>query len=101
MNVNLGDADAGISVAIWVLNDYFQELQRIGKLPSTVTLQSVVGGQPSDVTLLIDPPAFEMAKPANAEPYTRLLLTGSVEVRPQGDPTATPVTAPLDVKAKL
>jgi hypothetical protein len=101
MNVNLGDADAGVSVAIWVLNDYFQELQRIGRLPQRVTLQSNIGGQASDVTLLMDPPRFEMVKPASGEPYTRMQFTGSTEVRPAGDPSATPQTSPLDVTAKL
>jgi hypothetical protein len=101
MNVNLGDADAGVSVAIWVLNDYFQELQRAGRLPKNVTLPSTIDGVPSEVTLVLDPPRFEMAKPSGGDPYTRLLLTGSVEVRPAGDPNATPQTSVLDIKARL
>ncbi|MCZ7572414.1 MAG: hypothetical protein M5U01_28000 [Ardenticatenaceae bacterium] len=101
MNVDLGDADAGVAVAISVINDYLVELARIGRLPQSVTLQRSIAGIDLDITVLIDPPTFEMARPAGAEPYTRLVLTGTIEVRLAGQPDAPPAVFPLDAKVKI
>jgi hypothetical protein len=101
MNINLGDADAGVAISLSVLSDYLAELARVGRLPSTVVLEREVGGSQVEVTVLIDPPSFELAQPANEEPYTRLLLTGSIEIRPAGEPDATPLVLPLDAAVRL
>jgi hypothetical protein len=101
MNINLGDADAGVAVSVSVLSDYLAELARIGRLPNTIVLHREVGGNQVDVTMVIDPPSFELAQPADEEPYTRLLLTGSIEIRPAGQPDATPLVLPLDAPVRL
>jgi hypothetical protein len=94
MQINLGGAVAGAATAISVLDEYFQELHRIERIPPSIPLaQGVV-----ELTLLLDAPRFEMVKPANADPYTRLLLTGSVERRFGGAP---PEVFPLDVKVLM
>lgn len=93
MDINLGGAAAGAATAISVLDEYFQELHRIERIPPSIPLTQGV----AELTLLLDPPRFEMVKPANADPYTRLLLTGSVERRFGGQTDV----FPLDVKVLL
>jgi len=94
MHINLGGAVAGAATAISVLDEYFQELHRIERIPRSIPLsQGVV-----ELTLLLDAPRFELVSPANADPYTRLRLTGSVERRFGGDP---PEVFPLDLKVLL
>ena len=94
MHINLGGAVAGAATAISVLDEYFQELYRIERIPRSIPLsQGVV-----ELTLLLDAPRFEMVSPANADPYTRLLLTGTVERRFGGNP---PEVFPLDLKVLL
>lgn len=101
MNINLGDADAGVAIAISVISDYMVELQRIGNLPASVAFQRTIGGLPVDITVLLDAPVFELARPANRAPYTRLLLTGTIESRPAGLPNVPPITFPLDTAVLL
>jgi hypothetical protein len=94
MDINLGGAAAGAATAISVLDEYVRELHRIEKIPPSIPLaQGVV-----ELTVLLDAPRFEMVKPANADPYTRLLLTGTVERHFGGNP---PEVFPLDVKVFL
>ena len=94
MNINLGGAVAGAATAISVLDEYFQELYRIQRIPPSIPhTQGVV-----ELTLLLDAPRFELVAPANGDPYTRLLLTGTIERRFGGNP---PEVFPLDVKALL
>jgi hypothetical protein len=94
MHINLGGAVAGAATAISVLDEYFQELYRIERIPPSVSItQGVV-----ELTLLLDVPRFEMVTPATGDPYTRLLLTGSVERHFGGGP---PEVFPLDLKARL
>ena len=94
MHINLGGAVAGAATAISVLDEYFQELYRIERIPRSIPLsQGVV-----ELTLLLDAPRFELVSPANADPYTRLLLTGSVERHFGGNP---PEVFPLDLKVLL
>lgn len=101
MNVDLGSAVAGVSIAISVIDDYMQELYRIERIPHSIPLQRTIGGSDFDLTVLLDAPRFEMAKPAAADPYTRLLLTGTVEVRPAGQLNNPPEVHALDAKALL
>lgn len=94
MHINLGGAVAGAATAISVLDEYFQELYRIQRIPPSIPhTQGVV-----ELTLLLDAPRFEMVTPASGDPYTRLLLTGTVERRFGGNP---PEVFPLDVKVLL
>ena len=93
MNVNLNPAAAGAATAISVIDEYFQELHRIERIPHAIHQAQGV----AELTFLVDPPHFEMAKPSGADPYTRMLLTGSVEKRFGG----TTDVFPLDVKVLL
>lgn len=100
MAVDLGSATAGTVLGIAVIDEYVQELARIGVLPASVVLTKTIGGIAVDIT--VKPiPRFEMAHPSGGVPYTRLVLTGSLEIRPAGIPNAPPTTLPLDAKAKL
>ena len=101
MNIDLGSAVAGVSIAISVMDDYIQELYRIERIPHSMTLQGTIAGTDVDLTVLLDSPRFEMEKPSGADPYTRLLLTGTVEVRPAGQPNDPPEVHALDTKALL
>ena len=101
MNVDLGNAMAGVAIAIPVIDDYMKELHRIGRFPHSLVLQRTIGGIDRDLTVLPDPPGFEMVKPGGADPYTRMILTGTVEVRPAGQPNAPPEVHTLDAKALL
>ncbi|MEJ7583933.1 MAG: hypothetical protein WKF43_07550 [Acidimicrobiales bacterium] len=102
MNVDLGDADAGVAVATWVIDDYMQELYAIGGIKNSYALTRIVGGVTFNVTVLPDAPRFEMVKPpASAAPYTRLLLTGTIEIRRASTPNAPPTVLPLEAKVKL
>ncbi len=94
MQINLGGAVAGAATAISVLDEYFQELYRIQRIPPSIPhTQGVV-----ELTLLLDAPRFELVTPASGDPYTRLLLAGTVERRFGGNP---PEVFPLDVKVLL
>jgi hypothetical protein len=101
MQINLGLAVAGAATAISVLDEYFQELYRIEKIPRRIPLPQGVTGSLFELTFVLDLPRFEMVKPASAEPYTRLLLTGSVERRFAGDPSSPPEVIPLDIGVLL
>ena len=99
MQINLGPAvAAGVATAISVLDEYFQELYRIERIPPSIPLE--VPGSVFELTVFLDVPRFEMVKAAAADPYTRLLLTGSVERRLPGDLGA-PEVFPLDLKVLL
>lgn len=98
MAIDLNGATAGAVLSISVIDDYVQELARIGVLPASVIITRNIGGQDFDIS--VKPiPKFEMAHPPGAAPYTRLVLTGTIEIRPAGDPNATPTVLPLDAKA--
>lgn len=101
MNIQLGEADAGVSISISVLNDYLVELRRIGKIPQEIVLQREIANVDVDVKVILDPPVFEMAKPENAQPYTRLILTGTIEVRPSALPNTPPIVFDLDAAVKI
>lgn len=93
--------EAADAIASSVLCDYLAELRRIGRLPESITLQREVGGEQVDITVLMNRPVFELAQPADEDPYTRLLLTGTIEIRPAGQPDAPPLTLPLDTAVRL
>ena len=102
MRVDLGEADAGVAVAISVLDDYIHELARIGRLPQRVMLQRNIGGTDFDVTVIIDPPpVFTLVASGADGPFTRLALTGTIELRPAGQPNQTPTVLPLDAAVRL
>jgi hypothetical protein len=94
LQINLNPASAGAGTAISVLDEYFQELHRIKRIPWSIPLDQGV----FELTFMLDAPRFEMVKPTNAEPYTRLLLTGTFERRFGVDP---PEIHPLDCKVLL
>ena len=101
MNIDLGGAAAGAAIAISVLDDYMQELYRIGRIPSSVALTRTVGGASFDVTVLLGAPRFEMAKAVGVEPYTRLQITGTLQIRPAGQPNDPPLVAAFETAARL
>lgn len=102
MRVDLGDADAAVGIGLGVVTDFLRELQRIGRLPDRWEFdRDLGGGQIGRVTVLLDVPTFEMVTTGSDSPRTVLRLTGTVEVRPAGDPGATPVTFPLDAAVRL
>ena len=101
MNVDFGSAVGGVAIGISVLDDYMQELHRIQRIPHSIPLQRTIGGADFDLTILLDPPRFEMAKPSGTQPFTQLVLAGTVEVRPAGQPNAPPEIHPLDAAVRL
>ncbi|MBI2708599.1 MAG: hypothetical protein HYX34_02765 [Actinobacteria bacterium] len=103
MQVDLGSAIAGVGVATSVIDDYIGELARLGTLTTRLTMKRTVGSTVLDITVLLDRPRFEMAASSTAAPYTRLVLTGTIEARREGTPPdSTPIaTFALDAKAKL
>ncbi|KTD33740.1 hypothetical protein Lnau_2217 [Legionella nautarum] len=101
MNVNLGNADAGVGVAFSVITDFLRELTRIGRLPSRLEFDRDLGGQPSHVIVLFDPFEFEMITQGSDSPRSILHILGTIEIRPASDPNATPLTIPLDAAVKL
>lgn len=102
MRVDLGEADAGVAIAISVINDYVHELARIGQLPQRIMLQRTIGGTDFDVTVIIDPPpVFTLAESGGAGPFTRLALAGTIELRPAGQPNDPPTVVPLDAAVRL
>lgn len=103
MNVDLGDAIAGVGVAISVIDDYMGELARLGRIPDQVKLIRTIGTTEFELTVLIDRPRFELAGASGPDPYTRLLLTGTIEARDVAAPPGSPpqFTFPLDARAKL
>src|SRR6187402_1307414 len=102
MQINLMNAVAGAATAISVLDEYFQELYRIEKIPRSIALPQGVSTSLFELTFLLDaPPRFEMVKPASADPYTRLVLSGKVERRFGGNPSAPPEVIPLDIGVLL
>jgi hypothetical protein len=101
MNVNLGGASAGVAIAISVFDDYIGELSRLGVLPNEVTLQREFLGTLYDIVIFLDPPRLALATPANAEPYTRLALTGQIEAREAGQPESAPIELTLNAGVKL
>ncbi|MBX2872187.1 MAG: hypothetical protein KTR30_08805, partial [Saprospiraceae bacterium] len=101
MNIQLGAADAGVSISIAVLNDFLIELRRIDRIPQEIVLQREIANVDVEVKILLDPPVFEMAKPANVPPYTRLLLRGRIEVRPAALPNSPPIVFDLDTAVKI
>lgn len=102
MNVDLGDAEAGVAVAISVIDDYIGELARVGRLRREFLLKRTFGTLLLDVTVAIDVPRFELVTPPATDPYTRLAITGTIEARPEGQPQSDPLaTFDLDANVKL
>jgi hypothetical protein len=56
MNVDLGDADAAVGIALQVITDFLRELARLGRLPTRVEFDRDLGGQTFHVVVLLDPP---------------------------------------------
>lgn len=98
MQINLGNATAGAATAISVLDEYFQELHRTERITRSIGLPQGVTSGVFELTFLLEAPRFEMVKPPSADPYTRLLLSGSVERRLGGNP---PEVIPLDLGVLL
>ena len=92
MQININPASAAAATAISVIDEYFQELHRIERIPHSASIDSGV----YRLTFDLDAPKFEMVNPVNGNPYTRLLLTGTLQRR---FGTAAPEVFPLDVKA--
>ncbi len=81
-NVNLGDADAAVVIGVWVFDEVIGELYETGALPARFISTTVILGVEKQITVAIDRPIFELATPEGDPPYTRLRLTGEIEVRP-------------------
>lgn len=125
MSIDLGDADGGVALGVWIINDFLQELIRRGDIPTeyeferpldpTEDLFDVVAdllgldpGDPPPVlrfnVTLDPPPAFRLVRPAAPdEPYTQLSVDGTIEVRlAASDPTSNPLqTFPLHAPVRL
>lgn len=99
MRIDLGGALGGVAIAISVLDDYFGELHRIGRFPASTTLRRDIGGSDTDVTFVMDPPRFMLATSGSGAPYTRVRLSGTLELRPPGQPGDPPEAHPLQVDA--
>jgi hypothetical protein len=82
MNVDLGDADAAVGIALQVITDFLRELARLGRLPTRVEFDRDLGGQTFHVVVLLDPPIFEMVTGEPDSPRTRLRLLGTIEGAP-------------------
>ena len=64
-------------------------------------IQRTIGGSDFDITVLIDPPVLALEEPPSDPPYTRLALTGTIELRPAGQPNDPPTVFPLDAAVRL
>lgn len=101
MMVDLGNATASVAITISVIDNYIRELYRIERIPHSITLHRTINGSMVDLSIIFDPPRFEMVKPLDASPYTRLLLLGIIEMRPAGQPNDPPQIFALDAKPLL
>ena len=101
MNIDLGNADAAVGISFSVITDFLRELTRLGRLPDHLEFDRDVGGQPSHVTVLLDPYEFVMRAQGSDSPRSVLHISGMIEIRPASDPNAPPLTIPLDAAAKL
>ena len=101
MNVNLGNADAGVGISFSVITDFLRELTRLGRLPDRLEFDRDFGGILSHITVLLDPFEFVMIKQGPDSPRSVLRILGTIEVRPASDPNATPFVVPLEAAAKL
>lgn len=101
MNVDLGNADAGVALSLDVINDFLNRLRRIGRLPDRVEFDREFGGQIFNVVVLIDNLHFEMITTGPDSPRTVLRLSGNIEARPANDPGAVPLVFPLDALVRL
>lgn len=101
MNVDLGTASAAVGVAFDVITDYLRELTRIGRLPDNIEFDKDFGGQPYHVIVTLDPYEFKMVTAGPDSPRSILKITGNIEARPVSDPSADPITLPLDAAVKL
>jgi hypothetical protein len=101
MNVNLGNADAGVGISFSVITDFFHELTRLGRLPNRLEFDRDIEGQPSHIIVLFDPFEFAMVSQGSDSPYSILRILGTIEIRPASDPTAPPLIVNLAAAAKL
>ncbi len=89
--MDIGDAKIGTVLSIHLIAEYLRGLQRIGTIPASfVTINSGV-----EFTVTLGSLEYEMVQSANAAPYTRLHITGSVASQ---NP---PLVLPLDTWVRL
>ncbi|KTD53735.1 hypothetical protein Lsan_4145 [Legionella santicrucis] len=101
MNIDLGNADAAVGISFSVITDFLRELTRLGRLPDHLEFDRDIGGQPSHITVLLDPLEFVMITQGPDSPRSILRILGTIEIRPASDPNAPPLTVPLEAAAKL
>lgn len=103
MAVDLGDAQVGVVIGVAVFDDVITEMFAVGALPATFTFERDVGVLGSvRVTVLFDVPSLVLGRRPGQDLRTELHLTGTIEVRPQGEPDTPPtLTLPLDIQVYL
>lgn len=101
MNVNLGNADAGVGISFSVITDFFRELTRLGQLPNRLEFDRDTGGQSSHIIVLLDPLEFVMTPQESEPPHSILRILGTIEIRPASDPNASPLVVPLVAAVRL
>ena len=97
--MNIGDADTGLVLAVSLFDELFKALHREGIFPNRVDTPAVTPFGTLDATILLEAPSFEVAED-ETEFYTRLHLTGRVELRNPGNP-ALIRNLPLDTSVRL
>lgn len=97
--MNIGDADIGLVLAVSLFDELFTAMHREGVFPDRIvtTVATPLGSM--DATILLDAPTFEVVD-NNTEIYTRLHLTGRVELRFPDDATLIN-DLPLDTSVRL
>lgn len=100
--MDIGQAQVGIVVAIKTFDDYFKALYNTGLFPKVFSGDYDTPMGRVNATTRLESPEFALTSDSTNDSYTRLHVTGLVEIRPEGETTGTPIAVlPLDTWVRL